>query len=231
MLSKLIQLVACTLVASVAYPFVLASKVARESIEVTQEQLTELKGATFASDRIAYAIFGAVIASLLALTFAKAEPWTKRLPALGAGAVLGALAGFLSGMLAHWFLNNPTLYVQDTMVHIFLMVSVLMLPIAIAIGLSTGMVSKSATDIVGATIAASLGALGAALLYAVLNGTVTEQEQRHMIMPGHSFNRILLIALTVLSIGAALVIQQSATNKKSAQSKHAPPDSLGDVKS
>ena len=51
---------------SQAYPFVLASEEARTSIEVTAEQKEELDGALFASDLIAFGIFGSALCMVIA---------------------------------------------------------------------------------------------------------------------------------------------------------------------
>lgn len=87
----------------------------------------------------------------------------------------------------------------------------MLLPVAIAVGLSTSFACHSKVVIPNAVMGAVMGAELSALVYGVLAGVVTPLENVANIFPAHMENRYLLFVTAFLAIGIVDLIQAART--------------------
>ncbi len=218
MIRSFVMLVVLTLLVSFglgylfqsAYPFVLASETARKSVEVSEEQMAELKGAALASDRIAFAIIGALLCGTLPLVVSGPSSSTKKIAGAGVGLLLGGGLGAVAGWFGHWFYANPSIEIADAMMYFLLRWTLMLLPLAIAAAISSTLASGNIKLIPHSLVGAVLGAVAASALYSVLSGTVTTIEGREKILPFFFGNRVLILAATCFCIGAGILLQLQA---------------------
>jgi hypothetical protein len=190
------------------YPFVLASEAARRSVEVTQEQLTELKGATFQSNLIAFAAFGAVaVAAILALIPRTGRDRPDFRLVLG-GLLAGGFAGLAAGWLGHWFEASPSIHIQDTMIYMVARSSLMFAPLALVVGILAGIGSMqpASQSLVGAILGALVGGVVAAAIYAVVMGVATPLEARDKVLPVDFSNRLLFMLAAIACMGAGVLV-------------------------
>ena len=197
------------------YPFVLASKEARKSVEVTVSQMKELRSAELSSDMIAFGIFSALLCGVSAACFSISKNVSGRLVGLAIGLFLGATAGAGTGWLGHWLELNPAFDIKDPIVYSVVRWSIMLLPVAIAAGIATSISTRSLNQIVHSVIGATVGAMAAAMIYAVVAGTLTTMEARSKILPFYDANRILIIAASMFCIGTGIVLQLHRKNGNS----------------
>jgi MFS family permease len=190
-----------------SYPFVLASEEARRSLEVTDEQMSELKSAALSSDMIAFGIMGAVLAGGFAALLGKATQTSKRPIGLVAGAVLGLGAGALGAMAGHWFVESPPFDINDPMLYSFVRWILILGGVAGAAGLATALVGNFQKDAANAVIGALIGLFAAAAIYALASGSMTTAEQKNKILPHHFDNQLLIIVASFTCIGLGIISQ------------------------
>jgi len=123
---------ALTYLCGQSYPFVLASKQAREALEVTESQQLELSQAAMKSDMVALGILIATLCSGFAILIAHQNTMTKQSIGGLSGLVLGGVSGALAGWFGHWFLYNSPIDIQDPMVYHVVRWTAMFVPIAIA---------------------------------------------------------------------------------------------------
>lgn len=222
MAGKVLALIAVAAIAGVAYclliesayPFVLASTEARASLEVTDAQRKELNEALWASNAIAFSIFGAVVCATVG-TFVELAPKTTghRLLTILLGCILGGIGGLAMGVIGHQYHESLESVIEDPMVHVFTRLATMFLPVAVAVGLTAVFASKQKADLVNGIVGAFLGGLLTAIVYGVSSGLLTRLEIVAAIMPGNSENRYLLFVTACLSIGVIAVWQISSTKR------------------
>ncbi len=212
--SSLLLTAALTYFYGSTYPYVLASEEARASIVVTESQLVELKAATHSSDRIAYAILGAVVCTVMPLLVSVGQPIKRQL--------IGAVSGIAAACLGHWFDNHPSITFSQDSMHVLVRWIVMLVPIAIACGIAVGIAYSSPKTIVARIVGAVVGVVIAGGLYGFLAGIVTIAEEKHKIFPFHPSNRAMIIGSVLCFVGLVMLLQynsEQATLKKSTQSK------------
>jgi hypothetical protein len=220
-ISTLLLTAALTYFYGSTYPFVLASEEARASVVVTESQLVELKAATHSSDRIAYAILGAVVCTVMPLLVSVGQPIKKQLIGAAAGLLLGAIAGIAAACLGHWFDNHPSININEASMHVLVRWIVMLVPIAIACGIAVGVTYSSAKSIVARIVGAIVGVVIAGGLYGFLSGIVTTAEEKHKIFPIHGGNRAMIIGCLLCFVGLVMLMQynsEQATLRKCAKS-------------
>ncbi len=220
--SSLLITAALTYFYGSTYPYVLASEEARTSVVVTEAQLVELKAATQSSDRIAYAIFGALACTVMPLLVSVGQPIKKQLIGAAAGLPLGAISGIAAACIGHWFDNHPSITFSEDSMHVLVRWIVMLVPIAIACGIAVGIAYSSVKTIVARIVGAVVGVVIAGGLYGFLAGVVTIAEEKHKIFPFHPGNRTMIIGSVLCFVGLVMLLQynsEQATLKKSAQSK------------
>lgn len=198
------------------YPFVFASKEARESLNVTTSQLAELKTARFWNDCIAFSILFSFLAIVtgVACTFSSKKWDAKQLGKVLLLVVVSVPFAALGFILAVWF-DEQVDAVQDATMRSILRWLLLLLPGTIAIAFMTavveGMTSKSADVIAGGCIGVVVG-LGC---YFLLHGTLTTYEARPPILPDIRENRFLVGFLFILIPAIGCVVQINRFRKPS----------------
>ena len=194
------------------YPYMLASEEARKSIEVSVSQMKELRSAELSSDMIAFGIFSALLCGVLASCLGVSKNVSGRFGSLVIGLVLGAIAGAGMGWIGHWLELNPAFEISDPTVYTVVRWCIMLLPVAIAAGIATSISTKSFNQIAHSVIGALLGAVGAAMIYAVVAGTFTTIESRSKVLPFHDANRILIISASTFCIGIGIFLQLHRKN-------------------
>ncbi|MDX1928257.1 MAG: hypothetical protein SFV81_17145 [Pirellulaceae bacterium] len=180
------------------YPFVLASAEARASLEVSAEQLAELKAARYASDAIAYGVVGAILVEICMLTFrifhwirpTDKRSWFSDLPVLVVGAGVGFLAGAAGGWLGNSFEDGNS-WNLDTTTRIMIRSAIVMLPAAVAGAVGILMIERSARRSGDALLGAILGVGLSLVVTAALHGNLTTFEARPPVFPDQPANRAL----------------------------------------
>ena len=200
---------------SFAHPFVLASPEARASIEVTAEQRAELRSAQFSSEVLACSLYGLLLCAVVAIVNSHPSNLKHRALSLSAGCLLGAFSGALMGLIGHGFHDSFVALLADPMVHLFLRLSARLLPVAIAVGMTTAFAGYSKAIITNALVGSVLGAVLSALLYGIMAGLVTPLENVANIFPAHVQNRYLLFVTSFLAIGALDLIQVARSPERS----------------
>lgn len=195
------------------YPFVLASEVARKSLEVTPAQMQELRAAELASDMIAYAIFAALLCGALAACCSASEKVSGQMLGLVVGLAGGAVSGAATGWLGHWLELNPWFAIADPMIYAIVRWSIMLMPIAIVAGLATSISVCSGYKIGNTIVGSVVGAVIAAMIYAMSVGTFTIIESRSKILPFHDANRMMLVGFSVFCIGAGTLFQLHRKSK------------------
>jgi hypothetical protein len=186
------------LVTKLGYPFVLASAEARASLEVTAEQLAELKSARYASDAIAFGVVGAILVAICMLTFRISR--SVRLPEkrtrlndlllLLGGVGVGFLTGALGGWLGNSFEDGNS-WNLDTTSRIMIRSAIVMLPAALAGALGILMIERSSQRCGDAILGAILGVGLTLVVSAALHGNLTTFEARPPVFPDQPANRVL----------------------------------------
>lgn len=211
------------------YPFVLASAEARASLEVTAEQLAELKSARLQSDCLAFGLLGALLAftvaspQCLSVSLSKSTPIWRCLVS-GAGLLgVGLLSGGLGAAAATWFEESVAGF-QDPTMRFILRSALWMLPPAAFVAVAQiwllGTSSKTADMILGAVVGVGL----AILATVILHGTLTTFEARPPLMPDILENRALTGGAFVVGAGAIIIWfahrpQPTAANENPASGK------------
>jgi hypothetical protein len=182
------------LIVQSGYPFVLASAEARASLEVTAEQLAELKSARLASDCVAFAMMG----GLLAASVLSARLLTRASDRLGEGLVpvaiailIGLVGGVVGAILATWF-DESVDSVNDPMTRSSLRTLLLLVPPAVAVAIGVAICEKLIAKIPDILLAALVGVVIALGLNLILHGTLTTFEASPPLMPERGSNRLLL---------------------------------------
>ena len=205
------------MVTKAGYPFILASAEARASLEVTSEQLAELKSARYASDAIAYGVVGALLVAICMLTFRissstklpntlpQKRTWFQDLPMLLAGLVMGFLAGAAGGWLGNIFEDGNS-WNLDTTTRIMIRSAIVMLPSALAGAVGILMVDRSSQRCGDAILGAILGVGLTLLVTTAMHGNLTTFEARPPVFPDQPANRLLFpttfLLCTALLIGS-----------------------------
>jgi hypothetical protein len=210
LLGALVSIGYCLLL-SFAHPFVLASPEARASVEVTESQRTELLSAKFASEIIGFSVFGLLLGAVIAIVSSHPSSVKHRAMTLLVGSLLGALGGALMGWIGYVFHDSLIAILPDPMVHVFVRLSAMLLPVAMAVGLTTALGCSSKAVILNAFMGSVIGAMLSALVYGILAGVVTPLENVANIFPAHMQNRYLLFVTAFLAIGAVDLIQAART--------------------
>jgi hypothetical protein len=191
-----------------AYPFVFASKEARDSLNVTTSQLAELKNARFWNEGIAFAILFSFLAIVtgVACTFSSKKWDAKQLGRVLLLVVVSSPFAVLGFILAVWF-DEQVDTVQDATMRSILRWLLLLLPGTIAIAFMTavieGMTAKSVDVIAGGCIGIVVG-LGC---YFLLHGSLTTYEARPTLLPDIRENRFLVGCLFILTPAIGTVAQ------------------------
>ncbi len=232
MLRSFVLLVVFTILATLglgfffqkSYPFVLASETARKSIQVTPEQSKELNGAELRSDMIAFAIYSAILCGGLSLILIDTDKLGRRVVGLAVGLIVGGVVGAGAGWFGHWFYENPSIAIQETILYYLTRWSLMLAPIAIVTGGICAVAGGNQRQALNVITGAIFGAIAAAVIYAILCGLVTTPEGRDKILPFFYANRILFIAASIFCIGfgiASQLYRKSAAVSKSETEKPA----------
>lgn len=194
------------LIVQSGYPFVLASAEARASLEVTAEQLAELKSARLASDCVAFSMMGGLLAASVLL----ARLLTKASGRLGEGLVpvavailSGLVGGVVGAMLATWF-DESVDAVEDPAMRSSLRTLLLLVPPAIGVAIGAAISGKLIAKIPDILLAALVGVVIALGLNLLLHGTLTTFEASPPLMPQRGSNRLLLAFAFLVSTTLAL---------------------------
>ena len=187
------------------YPFVLASAEARASLEVSTEQLAELKSARYASDAITFGIVGAVLVaiSMLANRFSRSgklpatRSWLNDLLLLLFGAGLGFVAGAAGGWLGNSFEDGNS-WNLDTTTRLMLRSVIVMLPAAVVGALAIFMLERNLKRVGDLLLGSILGVGLTLLLTAVLHGNLTTFEARPPVFPDQPTNRFMFPTVFLL---------------------------------
>ncbi len=191
-----------------AYPFIFASKEARDSLNVTTSQLAELKTARFWNEGIAFAILFSFLAIVtgVACTISLRRWDAKQLGKVLLLVVVSVPFAVLGFILAVWF-DEQVDAIQDATMRSILRWLLLLLPGTIAIAFMTaaieGVTSKSVDVIAGGCIGVVVG-LGC---YFLLHGSLTTYEARPTLLPDIRENRFLVGGLFILTPAIGTVAQ------------------------
>ena len=189
------------------YPYVLASAEARASLEVTAQQLAELKSARYASDAIAFGIVGGMLAAVCVLvellTQAPRLNWARNIVIVPLSVFIGFAAGAAGGWLGNLFedLNSRQL---DATTRLWLRWTIVLLPAAVVSGLLVALAASLFRRAADFLIFSVLGVVVSILAITVLHGTVTTFEARPPVFPDMPDNRFwfptLFLILTSLLV-------------------------------
>lgn len=212
LLGVVVSFLSCAVFAwgiNAGYPFILASAEARASLEVTAEQLGELKAARLQSDFIAFGILGALLGATLGLpecvvggTHSRSLP--RRLTGVLGLIAVGFLCGGLGAVAATWFEESVEGFDDPTMQFI-VRNALLMLPPAVFVAVSYVWLFGSRATITDLIVGAIVGVGLSTLASVILHGTVTPFEARPPLMPDKFENRVLLAAAFLLGTGTVLL--------------------------
>lgn len=199
------------LIVQSGYPFVLASAEARASLEVTAEQLAELKSARLASDCVAFAMMGGLLAasvlSTRQLTRASGH-FGDGLVAVAIAILIGLVGGVVGAILATWF-DESVDAVNDPMTRSTLRTLLLLVPPAIGVAIGVAIGEKLIAKLPDILLAALVGVVIALGLSLILHGTLTTFEASPPLMPERGSNRLLLtfgfLVPTTLALTLALL--------------------------
>jgi len=196
------------------YPSVLASKQARDAIDITESQQRELNQAAMLSDMVAFGILSATLCSGLAILIAHQNTMTKRSVGGLLGLVLGGVSGALAGWFGHWFLYNSPIDIQDPMVYHVVRWTAMFVPIAVACCIAVA-IGGSFKHFGNTIVGAILGVIASSVVYALLSGVVTLAEPKHKVFPFYMSNQILAFFSTIVCIGIGIALSQTAREKPS----------------
>lgn len=212
LLGGIVSLLGCAIFAWViqtGYPFILASAEARASLEVTAEQLSELKATRLRSDCIAFGILGALLGATLGLPEcivggAQSRRLSRRLVGVAGLLAGGFLSGGLGAVAATWFEESVEGFEDPTMQFI-VRNTLLMLPPAVVAAVTYVWLFGSRTTITELIVGAIVGVGLSTLAIVMLHGTATPFEARPPLMPDKPENRVLLAAAFLIGTGMALL--------------------------
>ncbi|GIW97349.1 MAG: hypothetical protein KatS3mg111_0682 [Pirellulaceae bacterium] len=191
---------------------VFASKEARESVRVTDEQMQELLDSRLKADMIVYAVIGAVLVATAGCCSASPAHQPSRATGLITGMLLGAVGGAASGYLGNQHdlnVNFPT----DPMLYWIARWAIIYTPIGLAAGVAvaSSLRWKNVTD----SVAAALVGVGASVvIYCLLSGTITPNESHERVLPGQNSNRLLML-LTAFGVIPTVLAWNTERFKKS----------------
>ncbi len=189
-----------------AYPFILASKAARTSVTVTQEQFDELNHAAMQSDCISFAIFGTLLCGGLGLLSSQTNRFSRRLFGSMIGSVSGAALGAFGGWLGHMLLA-PSFDKIDLSIYMFLRIFAIMLPIVVTVCLTLFIASDLKSGMGDAFFGAVLGLVIGTFVYIVFSGLITTPENRHKVLPHFMSNRAMLFLACGLGITIGYIVR------------------------
>lgn len=205
-----------------AYPFVVASDEATSSLTVSAEHQAEMKGAKNVSDLIGFSILGGIVALIVvSVSWIRwRSPTRIGLHHLLTALVSGGIAGAIAGAIGNWIEASPNFNIADPMMFQFARLLLMFAPLALVTGALTSFVTPSRESIAVHPIGAVLGLALSLFIYSVLSGTVTAIEGREFVLPHHSPNRFMLMALVVF--GISLGISLSSNSKCNSSIEDAP---------
>lgn len=211
----LISLVVCVLVGFLGWFVVgqvyvannygiFASEEAQTSLEVTEAQTAELERARNICDALAHGFMGALICGLAGALANSSSSTKSAMIAAGAGLVLGFAAGTAGGFIGRWITVPPT----DAMMAWAMRWAIVLTPTVLTAAFCGALAGNLKTDFADALKGGVLALAGIVILYSLLSGSVTRNEERAAVFPGHSENRLLVLQLStigvVLGVGSQL---------------------------
>lgn len=208
-------------VAAVYDEFQYASEEAQTSLEVTEEQTAELKASSMKSDSIAYGIISIAMVAACGLAANPSGALAMRIVAVVLGALLGAVAGYASAQIGHYYDTNVP-FPRDPVFYWVGRWILILLPVAIASGVVIAISGNFAKQIVDATVGSILGAGLATIIYCFTVGAATRLEGHEKILPAFPENRMLLIAVyPCIGLIALLLLARSAKPEAASASEQA----------
>lgn len=192
-----------------------ASEEARTSLEVTEAQSAELKGAAIKSDAIAFGIMGAAFAAVIGFAANPKTTIGKRVVGGLTGVVLGAIGGAIAGYIGHWH-DVKYLYPSDPVFYWLGRWAMMIGPIAVAAGIAVSASGNPAKLLKDSLVATIIGGGLVVVFYCFMTGSITPIESHERVFPAFSQNRILLLALMpIMGILAFIVLVRTEKHRSS----------------